>query len=130
VTTTNPLITDPILVQLVALATNSPDINGLWLYGSRARNQHTPASDYDLAVRFYEFQKDPIAKYLRPQLVAQQWRQALSIDVSVVDIELAPTPLAATITDEGHLLYDASEDLTPWLYQKIWGKWDEWKYNR
>ena len=38
--------------NLVNLAKKHPDIEVLWLYGSRARNTATETSDYDLAVAF------------------------------------------------------------------------------
>ena len=39
--------------QLVQLAAGDPEVQVLWLYGSRAKGHATEHSDWDLAVAFY-----------------------------------------------------------------------------
>jgi len=58
------------------------------------------------------------------------WRDVSGGDVSVVDIEHVPPPLAVSIIDEGVLLLDKTPKETAWLYQKIWSKWDDWQYQK
>ena len=44
-----------VIHQLITLANSNPQVQVLWLYGSRAKGTAGPASDWDLAVAF-----DPI----------------------------------------------------------------------
>jgi predicted nucleotidyltransferase len=92
---------------LVELATRDEEIAVLWLYGSRAKGTATARSDYDLAVAFRTFEKDPLERRLRPELLAQAWQDALGLaegNVSLVDINLAPLPLAHAIIRTGRVL--------------------------
>ena len=96
-----------ILRTLIDLAAADEGIAVLWLYGSRAKGSAGPESDYDLAVAFTQPWTDPLERRLRPELLAQAWQEALSLPeamLSVVDINLAPVPLAATIVRTGRVL--------------------------
>lgn len=96
-----------ILLMLIKLAAADESIAVLWLYGSRAKGSAGPESDYDLAVAFTQPLTDPLERRLRPELLAQAWQEALSLPeamLSVVDINLAPVPLAATIVRTGRVL--------------------------
>lgn len=93
--------------RLQAMTAADQDIAVLWLYGSRARNTATETSDYDLAVAFGKPEKRLIEGRLRPELLAQQWRDQLNLPegmLSVVDINLAPIPLAMAIVRSGRVL--------------------------
>ncbi len=92
---------------LAELAARSDEIAVLWLYGSQAKGTATPRSDYDLAVAFRSFEKDPLERRLRPELLAQAWQDALALkegQLSIVDINLAPLPLAHVIIRTGRVL--------------------------
>lgn len=95
---TDTALGDPALRALVKLAEQDPAIAVLWLYGSRARGTHHPASDYDLAVAFTHFiHGAPLECRLRPELLALDWARALGLAVdrlSVVDINQVGIPLA------------------------------------
>jgi predicted nucleotidyltransferase len=121
---------DPVLEKLLSLAGKKSDISALWLYGSRAKGNYQPTSDYDIALSFANRLPDTLENRLRPETLSSEWSQLLAEDISVVDIDLIPTPLAAAISDEGLLLLDKAPVNTAWLYNKIWSKWDEWQYNR
>lgn len=100
---------DPTAIQdaLAELASRRDDIAVLWLYGSRAKGTATPGSDFDLAVAFRQFEKDPLERRLRPELLAQTWQDALGLEegqLSIVDINLAPLPLAHAIIRTGRVL--------------------------
>lgn len=123
-------VQDPILSKLIGLAQESADINALWLYGSRARGDHQINSDYDVALSFKMRLADALDNRLRPELLSSEWSQLLGAEISVADIDLVPTPLAAAIAEEGQLLLDKAPKDTAWMYHKIWSKWDEWQYNR
>jgi predicted nucleotidyltransferase len=90
-----------LLQKIAELAEKDPDIAVVWLYGSRAKGNAHATSDYDLAVAFNRFIKDdPVEKRLRPECLALDWQRALGLhdfQVSVVDINQAPIPLAFAI---------------------------------
>ena len=98
--------------KLVTLATDAENISALWLYGSRAKGNHRPDSDYDLAVLFTERVDDPLDRRLRPELLAMDWAKALGMQedkLSIVDIQNAPIPLAMNIIS-GKQLYCGDND--------------------
>ena len=104
---------DPIIGQLASLAAIHPEVVVLWLYGSQAKGNAGPHSDWDLAVAF-----DPVKlpdtldslleRRLRPELLALDWQRALGLaegQLSVVDINQAPIPLAFAIVDANQVLF-------------------------
>lgn len=96
-----------ILRTLSELAAAENDIAVVWLYGSRAKGSATAESDYDLAVAFHDFPEDPLERRLRPELLAQAWQDQLGLasdQLSVVDINLAPLPLAHIVVRTGKVL--------------------------
>jgi len=121
---------EPSTLRLIDVAQEQPNITALWLYGSRARGDHNEHSDYDLAVRFATRESDPISAAAKLNDLTLQWRALTNLDLSLVDINNCPTPLAATISEEGQLLVDKLPHLTPWLYQQVWSKWEDWQYIR
>ncbi|MGJ7461836.1 type VII toxin-antitoxin system MntA family adenylyltransferase antitoxin [Halomonas sp. MA07-2] len=93
---------------LAKLASHDDEIAALWLYGSRAKGTATAGSDFDLAVAFRTFEKDPLERRLRPELLVQTWQDTLGMEdaeLSIVDINLAPLPLAHAIIRTGQLLH-------------------------
>ena len=96
------------------LAEQNADILIVWLYGSRAKGNAHRFSDYDLAVAFKSFIKnDPLEKRLRPECLALDWQQALGLydfQLSVVDINQAPIPLAFEIIQTNNVLFCRDED--------------------
>ncbi|WP_244502845.1 type VII toxin-antitoxin system MntA family adenylyltransferase antitoxin [Marinomonas gallaica] len=97
--------------KLITLASEANNISALWLYGSRAKGNHRPDSDYDLAVLFNDWVKDPLDRRLRPELLAMDWAKALGREeeiLSIVDIQNAPIPLAMNIIS-GKSLYCDNE---------------------
>jgi len=85
------------LKAIIELARINPDIDILWLYGSRARGNDTPESDYDLAVAFTHYLDNPVDRRLRPELLALAWHKSLQRPLSIIDIEQVPLPLAYTV---------------------------------
>ena len=102
------------------LAEQNPDILIVWLYGSRAKGNAHQYSDYDLAVAFKSFIKnDPLEKRLRPECLALDWQQTLGLhdfQLSIIDINQAPIPLAFEIIDANYVLFCRDEDR---LWQEI-----------
>lgn len=98
----------PLLRDLAALAAQDDEIAVLWLYGSRAKGTASSGSDYDLAVAFQTFEEDPLERRLRPELLTQEWQDALHMaegQLSVIDINLAPLPLAHAVIRTGRVLH-------------------------
>ncbi|MDX7893598.1 MULTISPECIES: type VII toxin-antitoxin system MntA family adenylyltransferase antitoxin [Aeromonas] len=100
---------DRIQQQLSELAAAHPEVAVLWLYGSRAKGNATEASDWDLAVAFDPVKLvDLLDNRLRPELLALDWQRALGLtegQLSVVDINQAPIPLAFAIVDANQVLF-------------------------
>lgn len=118
------------LQQVIELASAHADVSALWLYGSRARGDNRADSDYDLAVTFRDHTGSRLAQASRIEALRSSFATVLDAEVSLVDLEVTSTPLAAQITEEGILLLDRTPVETGWLYQKIWSKWDDWQFNR
>lgn len=96
------------LNSISLIAASDPDIEVLWLYGSRAKGTHLETSDFDLAVAFADFRQDRVERRLRPELLALDWAEELQVnssDISIVDINLAPVPLATAIVTQGRVLH-------------------------
>lgn len=115
------------LQHILTLANSQQDIAALWLYGSRARGDHHPESDYDLAVGFRNWEEDPLERRLRPELLAEEWREACGLPenrLSIVDIAIAPIPLGIAILSEGKLLLDRYPDIRLRLESRILSRWE------
>ena len=96
-----------VLHRLADLAATEHDIAVLWLYGSRAKGTESAESDYDLALAFQAFPQDPLERRLRPELLAQTWQDKLGLaheQLSIIDINLAPLPLAHVVIRTGQVL--------------------------
>jgi predicted nucleotidyltransferase len=109
-----------IISTIKQLAEQNSDILIVWLYGSRAKGNAHRNSDYDLAVAFKSFIKnDPLEKRLRPECLALDWQQTLGLkdfQLSIVDINQAPIPLAFEIIQANNVLFCRDEDR---LWQEI-----------
>ncbi len=134
----NALPSDPMISNIITFAVQNPEIAILWLYGSRARGTHREDSDYDLAVAFQTFIRDnPLETRLRPELLAMDWRRALSLpehQLSVIDINQVGVSLAfhviqnhqpifcrdlrRLITEENRVMSRMELDILPYLQEK------------
>lgn len=105
---------DKPLRSIISLAEHKPDILIVWLYGSRGKGSAHKDSDFDLAVAFERFIKDdPVEKRLRPEYLALDWQRALGLhdgQISVVDINQVPIPLAWEIITANTVLFCRDED--------------------
>ena len=61
---------EEILTQVRNLAQLEPNVDVLWLYGSRAKGTEPHNSDFDLAVAFHSFPEDGWDWRLQPELLA------------------------------------------------------------
>ncbi|NWO11519.1 nucleotidyltransferase domain-containing protein [Chromohalobacter salexigens] len=121
------LLDDTVLNALRDQAEERADLASLWLYGSRARGAHHAQSDYDIAVAFTDWQHDPLERRLRPELMALDWQATLGLPenaLSIVDIAIAPIPLAWTIISDGILLWDRNPSLRMQQESRIMSRWE------
>ncbi|MGL4474730.1 MAG: type VII toxin-antitoxin system MntA family adenylyltransferase antitoxin [Shewanella sp.] len=99
--------------QLKALAVNQSEVAVLWLYGSQAKGNASEHSDWDLAVAFDPVKADSVLDTrIRPELLAMDWQRALGLaegKLSVVDINLAPIPLAFGIINANTLIFSRDD---------------------
>jgi len=112
---------------LIKLAANDPAIELLWLYGSQAKGTAHEKSDIDLAVVFKEWEKDIIKRRLRPELLAIEWQQELSLkegELSILDMNIAPIPLAMSVLQSGTLLLSKNRARQLQEQQRIMSKWE------
>lgn len=117
--------------QIIALAKNNPEVEILWLYGSRARGNANKNSDYDLAVAFKSYIEDPVERRLRPELLSLKWNKQLNIALSIVDINQASLPLAYTVIQDNTTLYSQNNYRRMVEEQKIMSKWEiDYLYHR
>lgn len=106
------------LTQITQLAEANPDIAVLWLYGSQADNSHHAESDYDLAIAFFSFLKNPLETQLRPEMLALEWQSRLNLSenkLSIVDINQINIPLAYEIIQYNRVLLCRD-------YKRLWNE--------
>ncbi len=98
---------DSIINSIISLAKADLDITAIWLYGSRATDNFSAESDYDLAVLFSSRISDPLDNRLRPELLAMDWQRTINdnnVEISVIDVNQVMIPLAFNAIS-GKLLY-------------------------
>jgi predicted nucleotidyltransferase len=104
-------VNNPLIADITHLVSQDHEIELLWIYGSQADGSATPESDYDLAIAFTSPQGNTLESRLRSEVKALEWADQLNLkssQVSVVDINLAPLPLAMNIINNGVLLHQGS----------------------
>ena len=112
------------LANIIQLAKKNAEVEVLWLYGSRARNKANSHSDYDLAVAFKNYIKEPVERRLRPEMLALEWNKELDLPLSIVDINQVPLPLAFTVILDNTLLYSKNDYRRMTEEQTIMSKWE------
>ena len=100
---------DPIIKAITKLGENHPNIDVVWLYGSRAKGTATVSSDYDLAVAFKTFPKDPWEQRLQPEELALDWAKEVGMGsdlLSVIDINHVPITLAFSVMEASEVIVE------------------------
>jgi len=120
----NDKITQNNIKKIVQLAEHNPEVEIVWLYGSRARGNAHSQSDYDLAIAFKTYIEDPIERRLRPELLALKWCNQLNNPLSIIDINQVPLPLAYTVIQDNKLLYSQNDYRRMVEEQRIMSKWE------
>jgi len=113
--------------KIIQLAQNDKNIELLWLYGSCAKGTAHAKSDIDLAVVFKIWEKDIIERRLRPELLALEWQQHLNLkqeQLSILDMNIAPIPIAMAVLKNGQLLLSKNTARQFQEQQRIMSKWE------
>ncbi len=116
-----------IKTKIIHLAQEDENIEVLWLYGSHAKGTAHEQSDIDLAVIFKSWEHDVIERRLRPELLALKWQRALNLkegQISVLDMSIAPIPIAMSVLQHGQLLLSKNYSRQLQEQQRIMSKWE------
>jgi uncharacterized protein len=81
-------------------------LQAAWLFGSRARGEERPGSDYDLAV----LTQPPLG--LDRLIVAERIARDLGADVDLIDLRTATATLAWEVITTGRLFVEVDEAAT------------------
>jgi len=113
--------------DIISLAQVDEAIEVLWLYGSQASGSAHQHSDIDLAVCFRDWQEDIFERRLRPELLALQWQKQLGLaegELSIVDINQAPIPLAMSVVKSACVLLSKNSARQMREQQRIMSMWE------
>lgn len=116
-----------IKTEIIQLAQNNDNVELLWLYGSYATDTAHEKSDIDLAVVFKTWEHDVIERRLRPELLALEWQRQLHLkdgELSVLDMTIAPIPIAMAVLTQGQLLLSKNPARQLQEQQRIMSKWE------
>ena len=116
-----------IKTKVIQLAQEDSNIEQLWLYGSYAKGTAHQQSDIDLAVTFKSWEKDVVERRLRPELLALKWQHLCNLNegmLSILDMNIAPIPLAMSVLQSGQLLLSKNLGRQFQEQQRIMSKWE------
>lgn len=116
-----------IKANIIQLAQDDDNIELLWLYGSHATDTAHEKSDIDLAVVFKTWEEDIIERRLRPELLALEWQRQLNLkdgELSLLDMNIAPIPIAMSVLKNGQLLLSKNPARQLQEQQRIMSKWE------
>ena len=95
-----------------------------WVYGSVARGEATDSSDIDLAVAFDEPHAEP---WERVDALRADLQEATTRELSVIDLNRAPTALAYEVIRDGRVLLCRSDLRLHGEQQRVWSLWEEYR---
>jgi uncharacterized protein len=100
-------------------------LQGAWLFGSRARGEQRPSSDFDLAVLTAP------ALGLNRLAVAERIARDLGADVDLIDLRTATATLAWEVITTGRIIVEVDEDaVSQFIRRARFDADDELKRNR
>lgn len=123
----NSMDFETLKAKIIQLAHVNSDIELLWLYGSHAKLMAHDNSDIDLAVAFKCWENDILERRLRPELLALDWQTELNLtegQLSILDINQAPIPLAMSVLQSGQLLMSKNPSRQWQERQRILSRWE------
>lgn len=123
----NSMDFETVKTKVIQLAHINPDIELLWLYGSHAKLTAHDNSDIDLAVAFKCWEQDILERRLKPELLALDWQIEFNLNegqLSILDINQAPIPLAMSVLQSGQLLMSKNPSRHWQERQRIQSRWE------
>lgn len=123
----NSMDFETVKTKVIQLAHINPDIELLWLYGSHAKLTAHDNSDIDLAVAFKCWEQDILERRLKPELLALDWQIEFNLtegQLSILDINQAPIPLAMSVLQSGQLLMSKNPSRHWQERQRIQSRWE------
>ena len=98
--------------KITAIVEKLPNLKLLILFGSRARGEHKPDSDWDFAVLYKErsAQKD-ISSLLKIYTLLEQALEIPEDKIDVIDLKECSPILAHYVARDGQLLYERETGL-------------------
>ncbi|MDB9543249.1 nucleotidyltransferase domain-containing protein [Microcystis aeruginosa CS-1036] len=98
--------------KITAIVEKLPNLKLLILFGSRARGEHKPDSDWDFAVLYEErsAQKD-ISSLLKIYTLLEQALEIPEDKIDVIDLKECSPILAHYVARDGQLLYERETGL-------------------
>lgn len=118
------------LSQITENLAQVDNLAAAWLYGSRSQGQYRHDSDYDIAIAVNNFQLPYAERRLLPELLALDLTQKLNQPIQIVDINLAPIPLAINVIEYGKPLLIQDELRYCREINRIQGLWEEQQWHR
>ena len=118
---------ETIMPQILNLAEKNSEIDALYLYGSHAKGNAHEHSDIDLAVIFSTYEKNPLQRRLRPEVLAIDWMIELGLPedkLSVLDMESTNIPLTMAVLQTGKLLLNKDPGHEMMVTGKIMSQWE------
>lgn len=113
--------------QFLSMANEDPAIDTLYLYGSHAKGNANQNSDIDLAIIYSQPEGNILERRLRPELLALEWINTLNLkenSLSILDLELAPIPLAMAVLKTGKILLNKNSSHEFGVSGIIMSKWE------
>ena len=117
-----------IINKIIELAKADSSIAVVWLYGSRAKRTASETSDFDLAIAFNHDLLSSKADDFYSQDLACDWSSKLNVDISIIDINKVPTPLAYNVINEGIVIQSNNDYRRLSEERRVWSLWEEYKY--
>jgi predicted nucleotidyltransferase len=98
------------------------------LYGSRAKDTADENSDYDLAIAYSQIDGEHTGKEYHTDELAYQWSKNTHVDISVIDINQVPVPLAYTVISDGKVIVCKNDFRLHSEESRIWSMWEAYSY--
>ena len=106
--------------KITPLAEQLPNLQMLILFGSRARGEHRPDSDWDFAVLYGErSDRKDISSLLKIYTLLEQAFEIPDDKIDVVDLKECSPILAHYVARDGQLLYERETGLFEGFKQKF-----------
>ncbi|MBL7004090.1 MAG: nucleotidyltransferase domain-containing protein [Gammaproteobacteria bacterium] len=116
-----------VIDQIIVEAEKNKFIDIVWLYGSQAKGLASKESDYDLAVALSNEAKAGEIESLVED-ISYHWTEKLEREISVVNINKIPVPLAYSVITDGEVIFCDDNLRLHTEESRIWALWESYRY--